>query len=83
MMIPELKLFAATMPAIGMASPITRNILFHSLTFAPIRVISTARKMIRAIFTNSVGWKLREPTPSHRFLPFTSLPTRVTAIIST
>ena len=61
----------------------TRTIFFQVFTLAPMRVISTARKMISAIFTNSVGWKLKEPMPNQRFLPFTFLPTRVTAIIST
>ena len=53
--IPELKLLAATIPAIGMASPITTAIAFQELTFLPIWVITDARRTISAILTNSVG----------------------------
>ena len=81
-MMPELKLFMATNPAMGRVRATTYPIFFHLLIFMPMVVITAARSTIRAILTNSVGWKLKGPTPSQRFLPLTSRPTRLTAIIS-
>ena len=55
MIIPELRLLAATIPAIGMASPITTAMAFQELIFFPIWVITVAKRTINAILTNSVG----------------------------
>ena len=54
-MIPELKLFPATIPAMGMVRSIMNPIFFHLLMLLPSSVISAASITISAILTNSVG----------------------------
>ena len=54
-MMPELKLFMATRPAMGSVMATTYPILRHLLIFIPMVVIMAASITIRAIFTNSVG----------------------------
>ena len=73
----------AMRPARGRARPATAMVLFSRLIRFPMEVITAASITIRAIFTNSVGWKLKGPIPSHRFFPLASVPTMLTAIIST
>lgn len=80
---PELRLFAATIPAIGKAATMTAAIAFQLLILLPIWVIMAASSTIRAIFTNSVGWNWTGPTTSQRRFPFTTFPTRDVNIIST
>ena len=46
-MMPELKLFLATIPAIGVASSITMPIFFHLFTLLPSSVMKAASMMIR------------------------------------
>ncbi len=53
--IPELKLFIATITASGSARAAILNREESSLIFVPICVIITAISKIRAIFTSSVG----------------------------
>ena len=55
MIIPELKLLAATIPAIGSVVTITSSTPLFSLIFLPICTIMEASMTISAIFTNSVG----------------------------
>ena len=85
MMIPELKLLIVTKRARGR---INAAIISHdrsSLISFPSFVMTTASTRITVTLTSSVGWNRTALVPSHRFLPFTSMPRLVksTRIIQT
>ena len=82
-MMPELRLFFATSPAIGISTRKAIRTPWIVLIFFPMLTMNTVRNRIRASFANSVGWNDKGPTPSQRFFPFTSLPISDTRIIST